>query len=283
MGKPRYIEPRTAHGLVKDFLDKVCERKQKELIRQRTEDRDGKLVLRIDKVRFYPLEKELRKELSANLQEWMKREPLLRKRYKVVDCAFRVAGTGSLGLKRYVFLVQQKKDPKKYLLIDMKQAVASSLHGRTTLIQPSWSSEAARIVAIQERMQNICPALLGTTRFREEDYVIKEMQPTADRIDFLLLQDRHKDVECAVEDMALLTASAHLRSAGRQGAALPDDLIAFGAGHHWQQSILDVGIRYTQQVKKDYKEYFDAFKEGFFLNTTHSFKPTRKPGPAPRT
>ena len=283
MGKPRYIEPRTAHGLVKDFLDKVCERKQKELIRQRTEDRDGKLVLRIDKVRFYPLEKELRKELSAHLQEWMKREPLLRKRYKVVDCAFRVAGTGSLGLKRYVFLVQQKKDPKKYLLIDMKQAVASSLHGRTTLIQPSWSSEAARIVAIQERMQNICPALLGTTRFREEDYVIKEMQPTADRIDFLLLQDRHKDVECVVEDMALLTASAHLRSAGRQGAALPDDLIAFGAGHHWQQSILDVGIRYTQQVKKDYKEYFDAFKEGFFLNTTHSFKPTRKPGPAPRT
>jgi uncharacterized protein (DUF2252 family) len=263
-GKSRYIEPRTANGIVQDFLEKVCERRQKELIRQRTEDKNGRLILRIDRVRFFPLEKALRKELSAHLQAWMKDDVLLRKRYEVVDCAFRIAGTGSLGVKRYVFLVRQIKNADKYLLIDMKQTLSSCLHGRLNVTQPSWTSEAARVVAIQQRMQNVCPALLGTSRFRDDDYVIKEMQPTADRIDFMLLRDRHKDIECVVDDMALLTASAQLRSAGRQGAALPDELIAFGSDHHWQKPVMDYAANYAEQVKKDHKEYFAAFKAGYF-------------------
>src|SRR5262249_42040241 len=157
------------------------------------------------------------------------------RRYEVVDCAFRVAGTGSLGLRRYVFLARQVKNPSKYLLIDMKQALPSCIRAHVSITQPGWASEAARVVAIQQRMHNICPALLGTTHFKGADYVVKEMQPTADRIDFMLLRDRYKDIECVIEDMALLTASVQLRSAGRQGAAIPDELIAFGGDHHWQK------------------------------------------------
>ncbi|HVW61323.1 MAG TPA: DUF2252 family protein [Puia sp.] len=263
-GKSRYIEPRTADGIVQSFLEKVCMRKQKELIRGRTEDRDGKLRLRIDRIRFFPLEKTLRKELMAHMQTWIKEEPLLRKRYEAADCAFRIAGTGSLGQKRYVFLIRQGKDAKKHLLIDMKEALPSCLSGRTGITQPSWGSEAERIAAIQQRMQNVCPALLGTSRFGEQHFVMKEMQPSADKIDFMLLKDRYKDIECVVEDMALLTASAQLRSAGRQGASLPDELIAFGSDHHWQKGVLDYAAAYTEQVKKDYKEYFTAYKDGYF-------------------
>jgi len=263
-GKSRYIEPRTANGIVRVFLDKVCERRQKELIRQRTEEKNGKLALRIDNIRFFPLEKPLRKELAAHLQEWMKEEPLLRKSHEVVDVAFRIAGTGSLGVRRYVFLVRQTKNPDKHLLIDMKQALPSCLQSRVNVTQPSWTSEAARVVAIQQRMQNVCPALLGTTLFRDGHYVVKEMQPTADKINFMLLRDSPRDIECVLIDMALLTASAQLRSAGRQGAALPDELIAFGADHHWQNGVIDYGAAYAEQVKKDYKDYFAAYKDGFF-------------------
>src|SRR6201999_1549737 len=35
-GKARYLETDTANGIVKVFMDKICMRKQKELIRQRT-------------------------------------------------------------------------------------------------------------------------------------------------------------------------------------------------------------------------------------------------------
>ena len=118
-------------------------------------------------------------------------------------------------------------------------------------------------------MQNINPALLSVTQFDGDAYVIKEMQPTADKIDFLVIRDRYKDIACVVEDMAFLTASAMLRSAGRQGAALPDELIAFGTDTHWQQSLIDYSTAYAAQVKKDYNAYFKEYKAGYFNPPGH--------------
>lgn len=264
-GKARYLEPATSNGIVRIFLEKVALRKQKELIRQRTEEgKNGNLRLRLDKVRFYPIEKTLRKSLMTHLGGWMQQEPLLKGRYQVLDACFRVAGTGGLGLKRYVFLVRNNKDPKKHLLIDMKQAQTSSLAPWVKNRQPDWESEAARIVTIQDRMQNVSPALLSTATYEGESYVIKELQPTADKIDFLVIRDRYKDIACVLEDMAFLTASAELRSAGRQHAATPDELIAFGKDNSWQSPLLEYAETYSVQVKKDYQEYFTAYKDGYF-------------------
>jgi uncharacterized protein (DUF2252 family) len=146
----------------------------------------------------------------------------------------------------------------------MKEALPGSLGPWLSTPQPQWASEADRVVAIQQRMQNINPALLSTTLFQDRPYVMKEMQPTADKIDFLAVKDRYKDIACVVEDMAFLTASAQLRSAGRQGAAAPDDLIAFGQDESWQAPLLDYAQSYAAQVAKDYQEFFTAYKAGFF-------------------
>src|SRR5580692_1147484 len=264
-GKAKYLEHETANGIVRAFLEKILERKQKELVRQRTEEgKNGALQFRIDRVRLFPLEKPLRKALMSHLNQLLHRYPLLEGRFQVIDAAFRVAGTGSLGVRRYVFLLRNTKDHKKHLLIDMKQAPPSSLQPWVTNPQPAWTSEAERVVAIQQSLQNINPALLSVTTFDGAPYVIKEMQPTADKIDFLVIRDRYKDIACVVEDMAFLTASAMLRSAGRQGAALPDELIAFGADQHWQQGLTDYAMSYAEQVKKDYLVYFKAYKAGYF-------------------
>jgi uncharacterized protein (DUF2252 family) len=264
LGRARYIEDQTARGIVRLFLDKVCERRQKELIRQRTLLRNEKLILRIDKIRLFPVEKGLKKKLSAHLTQWLNQDRRLQRRYRVVDVGFRVAGTGSLGVRRYVFLVRNVREPKKHLLIDMKQALPSSLQPFLTTQQPSWPSEAHRVVAIQERMQNIPPALLDTTVFENDPYVLKEMQPSADKIDFLVIRDRYKDVERVIGDMATLTASSHLRSSGRQGSAPADELIAFGKDHHWQEGLLQYAVAYAAKTKKDYQVYFKAYKSGYF-------------------
>jgi uncharacterized protein (DUF2252 family) len=264
-GKARYLEQETADGIVKTFLEKVALRKQKELIRQKTEDgRNDSLRLRLDSIRFFSIDKTLRKDLMAHLGQWMTNYPLLKGRYQVLDACFRVAGTGSLGIKRYAFLLKNNKDPKKHLLIDMKEAKPSSLQPYLGNPQPVWPSEADRVVAIQDRMQNISPALLSTTTFGNEPYVVKELQPMADKIDFLVIRDRNKDIACVIEDMAFLTASAQLRSAGRQGAALPDELIAFGKDGNWQKGVLEYAETYAGQVKKDYQEYFKAYKAGYY-------------------
>jgi uncharacterized protein (DUF2252 family) len=264
-GKARYLETETANGIVRIFLEKICLRKQKELVRQRTiEGKNGNLQFRIDSIRFFPLDKTLRKQLIMHLGQQLQQYTLLKGRFQVLDACFRVAGTGSLGVRRYVFLLRNIKDPKKHFLIDMKEAPPSSLQPWLTNPQPAWTSEGERVVAVQQRMQNICPALLSVTTFDGQPYVLKEMQPMADRIDFLVIRDRYKDVACVVEDMAFLAASAMLRSAGRQGAALPDELIAFGADTHWQQGLADYATTYAAQVKKDYQAYFSDYKAGYF-------------------
>jgi len=264
-GKAKYLEHETANGIVRIFLEKIAGRKQKELVRQHTESgKSGSMQIRIDHVRFFPLDKALRKRLITHFSQLLQHYPLLNGRFKVVDAAFRIAGTGSLGVKRYAFLLRNTKDPKKHLLIDMKQATPSSLQPWVTCPQPAWASEAERVVAVQERMQNINPALLSFTTFDGDSFVVKEMQPTADRIDFMVIRDRFKDIACVIEDMAFLTASAMLRSAARQGAALPDELIAFGGDTHWQQGLVAFAAAYAGKVKKDYNAYFKEYKAGFF-------------------
>jgi uncharacterized protein (DUF2252 family) len=265
-GKALYIEPQVATGIVKKFLDQVCERKQKELIKQRVilKSKNKKPSLIFNNTRLYNLPRTEKRQLAAHFTKWLKVKKHLPFPFRILDVGFRIAGTGSVGVKRYVFLVQNAFNKKKYALIDMKQEKPTSLQPYLKTPQPGWNAEAERVVAIQQRMQNISPALLGTTTFNNESYVIKELQPTSDRIDFLVIKDRYKDIMQVIEDMAILTASAQLRSSGRQGSANADELISFGQNTEWHQALIGYALKYAAQVKKDYQSYVKAFRRGYF-------------------
>lgn len=273
-GRARYIEPQTAQGIIRSFLLKVSDRKQKELIKERTVKKNGQLALQADNKRLFSIDPSLATALRGFIDEWLTAN-LLHNRFNVIDAGFRIAGTGSIGVKRYVFLLEKVNGDRKYLLLDMKQTLPSTLQsyvtpserpGRAGIQQPAWHSEAARVVAIQERMQNISPALLGTGIFNNESFVIKEMQPTADKINFDTLENRYNDIEDVLENMALLTASAQLRSSGRQGAAVADELIAFGRDCSWIQSMINYAGQYARQVITDYNSYLGAYNSGYFEN-----------------
>jgi uncharacterized protein (DUF2252 family) len=263
-GKAHYIEPRTARGIVRGFLEQVEERRLKTLLRERTEIINSKIQLRVDNKRFFKPEQAAKKEISGQMTKWLKQKDHSFYRFRLIDTAFRIAGTGSIGVERYAFLIQNRDIPKKYVLMDMKQARPSSIQPYLQLQQPSWTSQAERVVAIQERMQNTSPALLSSLEYNGRSYVLKEMQPTADKINFEIIKNRYESIARVIEDMAILTASAQLRSAGRQGSAIADELIAFGQDGHWQQSLLDYAGQYAQQVKTDYRSYLKDYKAGYF-------------------
>ncbi|HEY8897898.1 MAG TPA: DUF2252 family protein [Niastella sp.] len=262
-GRSRYIEPQTASGIVRSFLLKVSERKQKELIKERTIKKMGKPALLIDNERLFKLDSSLKSLLCAFALTWM-RNSAHQHRFQVIDAGFRLAGTGSIGMKRYLFLLERANGARKYLLLDMKHSQPAVLQSLLAVKQPAWSSEAERIVAIQERMQNISPALLGVGTFNNESYVIKEMQPTADKINFAALENRYTHIEDVLKNMALLAASAHLRSSGRQGAAVADELIEFGGNASWVGSIITYAWQYASQVKADHQQYLAAYRTGYF-------------------
>ena len=176
--------------------------------------------------------------------------------YIITDVVFRLAGTGSLGLERYeLLLLSSNKVGEKYILLDMKQAAPSALAARIHLPQPEFLTAASRVAELQRRMQNRPPALLSSTVFKGQSYIIQEMQPEKDSINFKLLKDRYRDMYQVVDDMGMLTASSQLRSAGRQGSANADALIALGHDETWQKPIADYARQYARQVKKDYAEF----------------------------
>lgn len=262
-GRSRYIEPQTAKGIVRTFLLKVAERKQKDLVKERTRGKNGDLALLVDRKRLFPIgDNSLTSKLSEFINAWILN--IHHHRFKVTDAGFRIAGTGSLGVKRYLFLLERLHGERKYLLLDMKQALPSSLQTHLSVQQPAWQSDAARVVAVQERMQNISPALLRPVLFNNESYVIKEMQPTADKINFATLENRFDDMSAVLENMGLLTASAQLRSSGRQGSANADDLMVFGRDVSWIGPIIEYASQYANQVKADYDNYLAAYKAGYF-------------------
>lgn len=254
-GSPRYIDRRTAKGIVKRFLSSVEERTDKKLLVKRTIQKKNNLELSDKNGKQLVIDKDLKNSLIAEFETWMKSNNQPPNDYKVLDARFRLAGTGSMGIKRYVFLIQKNSDHSKYMLIDMKQATPSSLQPYTSIPQPEWESEAHRMVYIQRMMQNIPPAQLSTLCFQGEYYLMQELQPTKDRINFKLIDHNIKTVWSVIEDMAMLTASAHLRSIGRKGSCSADELIAYGNNNNWQKEIINYAWQYKRKVIVDWLEF----------------------------
>jgi len=270
-GKAFYIEPQTAKGIVFEFLSTVSKRKNARILKKRTIRKKDSLTILLEHPHHFALEPKLKSALQKYMGEWMKHHRFSHYNFKVLDVAFRMAGTGSLALKRYLFLLKSKNQPDKYMFMEMKQAKQAAPVNHISVQQPKWEAEAARVVNIQERMQNISPALLSFGFFKDESYVIQEMQPTKDGFDFELIRDKFKDIRQIIHDMAVLTASAQIRSSGWKGASVVDELSVFGENRQWQSSVIDFALHYKFTVQKDYQEFCKDLKR-----QSKTRKPARK-------
>jgi hypothetical protein len=163
-----------------------------------------------------------------------------------------------------LFLLKSTNTKNRYLFVDMKQSRQSSLLPYTTVQQLNWKTEAERIIAVQHRLQNVSAALLSSTVFRGDAYVIQELQPVKDAIKFKLLKNHYRNIYQVIDDMGALTASAQLRSGGMQGSANIDDLVAFGNDKGWQDHLVTYAEKYAAQVKQSYQQYVDDYKNGVF-------------------
>jgi len=260
-GKAISIEPRTAKGIVCDFLNSAMKGTYKKLLKKRTVSKKKSIMLSLEDERHFKLDKKLRAELKAHINEWIKTSSDGPYNYEVIGAVFRLAGTGSIGVKRYLFLLKSTNTRNKYLLLDMKQARSSSVLPYIHVQQLQWENEAARVISVQQRMQNVSAALLSRTVFRGESFIIQELQPVKDTIKFKLLED-YRDMYQVVDDMAALTASAQLRSGGMQGSGTIDELMAFGTDQGWQDAVIAYAQNYAATTKKYYKQFLREYKSG---------------------
>ncbi len=269
-GKAISIDPRIAKGILCDFLNAAKKTSEKDVLKKRTVSKKRRRMLSLEDERHFKLDKSLRKELTDHINEWISNSSDGPYNYKVRSAVFRLAGTGSIGVRRYLFLLKSTNTKNRYLLLDMKQSLPSSVLPYIQVRQLQWETEAERITAVQRRMQNVPSALLSTTVFRGESFVIQELQPVKDTVKFKLLADDYRGMYQVISDMGALTASAQLRCGGMQGSGNIDDLIAFGKDEGWQEVLLDYAESYAGQVRKDYRRFFKDFKRKVFaLKQTH--------------
>jgi uncharacterized protein (DUF2252 family) len=253
-GKARWVETETAEGMVKDLLESLKERSRKDFLNKRTAEKKGKRRLLLDDKLTRPIAQAERSAIEALIKDWAATQPDPNF-FKLLDVAVRVAGTGSLGVARYVLLIEGKGSPDQNYLLDLKQEHPSSLAPYLNHPQPRWESEAARVVAIQQRVQGTPPALLGTVLLDGDSYLLRELQPLQDKVSLNLWKGKLRRLEKVMKVMGEIVAWDQLRSSGRQGSAIADELIQFATAPHWRSTLLDYAQSYFTQVEEDYRTF----------------------------
>ncbi len=229
-GKSRWVERATSSGSVRKLVYSLKGRSRKAQLNHRTVLKKRSRSIRTDGQFALPLQEGDFEMLKSHFS-------------RLVSAGRRIAGNGSLGVSRFILLVEDD------FLLDLKEARASILARHHP--QPEWPSEAHRIVEIQRRMQAISPAFLYPVQLGEKSYVLRELVPREDRI-------RLENVTALgplLRTEANVMAWSQLRSGGRQGSANIDELIAFSQEHGWRKAVLELARHHADLTLAQFEEF----------------------------
>jgi uncharacterized protein (DUF2252 family) len=260
LGNTEPIIETNADGIVKALLKKLSQRKRRDFLAERTELTGERRQLKFDdpdKLLNIPISRA--KLITQAIDNWAQTQPDP-DFFEVLDVGFRIAGNGSLGLDRYLILVAGKGAPDRNYLLDFKQQPSSVLQPYLTA-QPTWMNQATRVMRVQELVQSAPPALMAAIEFDNRSYLLRELQPTQDKIALKIDEIDLTQLEQLTVTMARVTASAHLHGSGKFGATSTADLIAYGYDLTWQQDLLNYARNYARQVQLDYRSFCQATED----------------------
>ena len=109
-------------------------------------------------------------------------------------------------------------------------------------------------------MQAMPVAFLHPVRMGKRPFVLRALQPSQDRIS--LQRATPAQLSQLVADMGRIVAWSHLRSSGRQGSAIADDLVAFGSRRKWKDELMAVADTCAAQVRRDAATFNAAVDDG---------------------
>ncbi|MDE2309215.1 MAG: DUF2252 domain-containing protein [Betaproteobacteria bacterium] len=269
-GKPLWVERETSGGLVNVLLTTLQGRERAAFLGKRTIRKSRRRSLRLDGVKALPASDAQNKTVTEFMDRFAATQPSP-KFFQVLDIGRRIAGTGSLGVERFVVLVEGKGSPDGNYLLDIKEAKPSAMvpHlARLGIKQPAWSDEANRVVSIQNRLQAVDHAFLHPVKLDGLPCILRGLQPSEDRVsigEWGKKLDRLREV---VATMGRILAWDQLRASGRSGSASADELIAFAQRGDWMKEMLNVATEITLTTQQQWKIFTEA------LSSQQSAEPT---------
>ena len=253
-GRIQWVERSVAPGMVGELLETLRERKRVDFLDKRSTVKAGRRSLKLIPGRQLAIDDTVRADISKAVAKFAAKQshPEF---YELLDCAFRVAGTGSRGWPRYILLVAGHGSPDENRLLDVKYSPPGSLTPYLQWPQPQWANDAERVIGVQQRMQAMPPAFLTPFTLNQHAYVMRALQPVEDKLELALWNHDLSRLSTVVGCMGHLLAWAQLRSSGRQGSATADELIAFGSRSDWHPQVLDYARHYSSVVHDNWAEF----------------------------
>jgi uncharacterized protein (DUF2252 family) len=165
--------------------------------------------------------------------------------YRQVDVAFKVVGTGSVGLRDYCIYFEGN-GPGDPLFLQIKE---EPLSGYTPYLPDAHAAHhnGQRVAEGQRAMQLQSDPFLGWTRFGGRDYLVRQLNDHKGSIE---LEDLSGDgLEAYGEVCGELLARGHARSG--DPAVISGYL---GSGDGFAESLAKFGALYAEQTEKDWQE-----------------------------
>ncbi len=174
------------------------------------------------------------------------------RRFRPVDVAFKVVGTGSVGLRDYVVLMEGN-GPADPLFLQVKQEIPSAYAGY--LKEEPARHQGRRVAEGQRSIQPLSDPLLGWTQINGLDYLVRQLNDHKGHINVQELDGEglHSLAGIAGE----LLARGHARSG--DAAAIkgyigqPDTVI---------KKLAAFASKYANQTQADFEEFTKAVKKG---------------------
>lgn len=203
---------------VAELVERVDGRSHKKLLDDRTEAQ-GDLRHFVRGERYLELPDAIAREVPAALALFAERaadkggpKP---EQLELLDVAFRIAGTGSLGSLRVAALTRGKGGDEGGWLFDLKEQPGSSLD--VLAPRAAAGSRAAEVEQAFRTCVEQPPRMLGTSRLGNTDVLVRRLTPQEDKLSLNRLEPKHLG-PLAVYLGALL-GSAHRRGRQKEFAA----------------------------------------------------------------
>lgn len=172
--------------------------------------------------------------------------------FRPLDVAFKVVGTGSIGLRDYIVLLEGN-GPKDPLFLQLKQEVTPAYSKHLKL--ETHSHQGRRVAEGSRRMQAVSDLLLGWTTIEGRHYLVRQLNDHKGKIDVTNLGgDGLRELGTVAGH---LLARAHARSG---------DPLAISSYIGSPAKVIDgiarYGLGYAERAHSDYKLFKRALKDG---------------------
>jgi uncharacterized protein (DUF2252 family) len=178
--------------------------------------------------------------------------------FRPLDVAGRVAGIGSLGVRRYTVLVNGGGTSETNRLLDLKECRPSALGGCASRPWPyPDASDAARVVRAQRMLQARPAASLEVLPVGGTEFRLREMVPEENRTSLDRFKKKPGKLRAAVEEAGRLTGLSHRRGAAALPGPKRDALKALA---RWAtgpalDSVLAAAVRFAERTRADHARF----------------------------